>query len=301
MMNIFLAVILLGAVFMGFGVKEPTLTVDEVSDCVIPASQPDRPCRTGANADPVAPAREAGFQRGDQILAVNGQHVSDWNEFTDIVRANGDDAITVVVERDGKQLTLSTHTRVSERLDLAHPDQFVAVGFLGVLPTEVQDRKGVGYVATTLGDYTKRTGEAVLHMPERMAGVAKAAFGFEDRDPNGPMSVVGASRVAGEVASEDTISVNDRLATLLTLLGVVNLFVALFNFIPLLPLDGGHIAGALYEAIRRGIAKILGRPDPGYVDVAQLLPIAYAAATVLIVMGALLVWADIVNPIRISG
>jgi membrane-associated protease RseP (regulator of RpoE activity) len=301
MMNIFLAVILLGAVFMGFGVKEPTLTVDEVSDCVIPASQPDRPCRTGANADPVAPAREAGFQRGDQILAVNGQHVSDWNQFTDIVRANGDDAITVVVERDGKQLTLSTHTRVSERLDLAHPDQFVAVGFLGVLPTEVQDRKGVGYVATTLGDYTKRTGEAVLHMPERMAGVAKAAFGFGDRDPNGPMSVVGASRVAGEVASEDTISVNDRLATLLTLLGVVNLFVALFNFIPLLPLDGGHIAGALYEAIRRGIAKILGRPDPGYVDVAQLLPIAYAAATVLIVMGTLLVWADIVNPIRISG
>jgi membrane-associated protease RseP (regulator of RpoE activity) len=301
MMNVFLAVVLLSTVFMGFGVKEPTLTVDQVSDCVIPASQPDRACRTGANADPLAPAREAGFHKGDQILSVNGQQVSDWDEFTDLVRSNGAGAIDVVVERNGVELTLSTHTRVSERLDLANPDQYVQVGFLGVLPTEIQDRKGPTYVATTLGDYTQRTGQALLHMPERMAGVAKAAFGLEDRDPNGPMSVVGASRVAGEVASEDRISVGDRWATLLTLLGVVNLFVALFNFIPLLPLDGGHIAGALYEALRRGIARLRGRPDPGYVDVAQLLPIAYAAATVLIVMGALLVWADIVNPIRISG
>ena len=122
-------------------------------------------------------------------------------------------------------------------------------------------------------------------MPERMVGVVKAAFGVEEREPNSPMSVVGASRVAGEVASDDRIAVSDRWAALLTLLGVVNLFVALFNFIPLLPLDGGHIAGALYEALRRGIARLRGRPDPGYVDVAQLLPIAYAAARVLIVMG----------------
>jgi membrane-associated protease RseP (regulator of RpoE activity) len=103
------------------------------------------------------------------------------------------------------------------------------------------------------------------------------------------------------VATESSIDVTDRWATLLTLLGVVNLFVALFNFIPLLPLDGGHIAGALFEAIRRGIARLRGRPDPGYADVAQLLPIAYAAASVLIVMGVVLIWADIVNPITLSG
>jgi membrane-associated protease RseP (regulator of RpoE activity) len=285
---------------MGFGVKEPTLTVDQVSDCVIPASQPDRACRTGANADPLAPAREAGFHKGDQILSVNGQQVSDWDEFTDLVRSNGAGAIDVVVERNGVELTLSTHTRVSERLDLANPDQYVQVGFLGVLPTEIQDRKGPTYVATTLGDYTQRTGQALLHMPERMAGVAKAAFGLEDRDPNGPMSVVGASRVAGEVASEDRISVGDRWATLLTLLGVVNLFVALFNFIPLLPLDGGHIAGALYEAARRGWARLRHQPDPGYVDVAKLLPIAYVVASAFLVMSVVLIVGDIVRPIHIA-
>ena len=80
----------------------------------------------------------------------------------------------------------------------------------------------------------------------------------------------------------------------------VNLFVALFNFIPLLPLDGGHIAGALWEAVRRGIARVRRRPDPGYVDVAKMLPVAYAVASVLIVMGVLLVYADIVNPVTLE-
>jgi membrane-associated protease RseP (regulator of RpoE activity) len=304
MMNVFLAVLLLSGVFMGFGVKEPTLTVDQVSDCVIPASAGNRPCHTGANADPVAPARAAGFRTGDQIVSVNGEPVTTWDQFSSIVRANGNNKIVVVVERGGKQVTLSTNTMVSQRpdpQDPTNPKAYVQAGFLGILPTEVRDRKDVGFVASTMGDYTQKTAEAVLHMPQRMAGVAKAAFGLEPRDPNSPMSIVGASRVAGEVASEDRIGVADRWATLLTLLGVVNLFVALFNFIPLLPLDGGHIAGALYEALRRGIARVRGRPDPGYADVAQLLPIAYVAASVLIVMGVLLVWADIVNPIRISG
>ncbi|HEY7044021.1 MAG TPA: M50 family metallopeptidase, partial [Nocardioidaceae bacterium] len=222
-------------------------------------------------------------------------------QFSDKVRANAGGHIDVLVDRDGSQLTLSTNTVVSERPDLDEPGKYVAVGFLGVLPTEIREHKDLGYVASTMGDYTAKTGQALLHLPQRMVGVAQAALGTESRDPNSPISVVGASRVAGEVASEDTISVTDRWATLLTLLGVVNLFVALFNFIPLLPLDGGHIAGALYEALRRGIARLRGRPDPGYVDVAQLLPIAYTAATVLIAMSVLLVWADIVNPIRISG
>src|SRR4029450_13236902 len=109
------------------------------------------------------------------------------------------------------------------------------------------------------------------------------------------------SRVAGELATTHQLSVSDRVASVLGLLGVVNLFVALFNFIPLLPLDGGHIAGALYEAARRAIARLLGRPDPGFVDVAKLLPVAYVAATVIIVMGVLLVYADLVNPVRLPS
>ena len=75
-----------------------------------------------------------------------------------------------------------------------------------------------------------------------------------------------------------------------------NFFIGMFNFIPLLPLDGGHIAGALCEAIRRGFARLRGRPDPGYVDVAKLLPIAYVVASAVLVMGVVLIVADLVVP-----
>ena len=81
------------------------------------------------------------------------------------------------------------------------------------------------------------------------------------------------------------------------LLGAVNLFLGLFNFVPLLPLDGGHIAGALYEAVRRGLARVRGRPDPGHVDVAKLLPVAYVVALAFLVMTAILVYADVVAPV----
>jgi membrane-associated protease RseP (regulator of RpoE activity) len=298
MVNVFLAVILLGGVFMLIGTSEPTTTVDKVSDCVYPASEGQRACRS---TDPVAPAAKAGFQPGDQIVSFNGTPIKNWDQFTDDVRANGTGLATVVVRRDGRVVTLTTHTTISERLVGENLDRVANVGFLGVTPTETYVRHDVGYVVSTMGDYTKHTGEALVHLPQRMYGVFEAAFGLADRQENSPMSVVGASRVAGDIAVTDELTVKDRAFFLLSLLGIVNLFVALFNFIPLLPLDGGHIAGALYEAARRGIARLRRRPDPGYADVAQMLPIAYTAATVLIVMGAMLVWADIVSPIRPTG
>ncbi len=305
MVNVVLAVLLLGGVFMGIGVTMPTLTVGAISDCVIPAGEGNRACvvSPSAHADPVSPARKAGFRVGDEIVSFNGEQMTSWDQVSSAIRSNGEGPATVVVNRDGTDVTLTTNTTVSQRPDLSStdPGAFVDVGFLGVTPEETRQRQGVGYVASTMWDYTKRTGAAMLHMPQRMVGVVKAAFGLEKRDPQSPMSVVGASRVAGEVASNNQISVADRWASLLMLLGVVNLFVALFNAIPLLPLDGGHIAGALFEAVRRGLARLRGKPDPGYADVAQLLPLAYMAASVLIVMGVLLIWADIVNPITLSG
>jgi membrane-associated protease RseP (regulator of RpoE activity) len=299
--NLVIAVLLLGGVFMGIGTSEPTLTVDKVSDCVIaatPGAQEERACTA---SDPVAPARKAGFDPGDQIVSFNGVPIGDWDQFTDEVRANGRGLATVVVRRDGRDVTLTTHTTISPRLVGDNFDQIANVGFLGVTPTEAYVRHDLGYVVSTMGDYTKHTGEALVQLPQRMYGVFEAAFGLADRQQNSPMSVVGASRVAGDIASTDQLTVKDRAAYLLSLLGIVNLFVALFNFIPLLPLDGGHIAGALYEAVRRGMARLRRRPDPGYADVAQMLPIAYTAATVLIVMGAMLVWADIVSPIKPTG
>lgn len=297
LVNVALAVLILGTVFMAFGVPEPRLVVAQVSDCVIPAAQAPRACQS---ADPEAPAKAAGLRPGDRLVSFNGTRLHGWDQLTELIRDNAAGVARITFERDGETRTVVTNTLVSQRPDIEDPERFVDAGFLGVGPQIVRERKGPGYVVTTMWDYTARTAVALAHMPEKMVGVYQAAFGDRERDPQSPMSVVGASRVAGEFASDQRLSVTDRVATVLGLLGVVNLFVALFNFIPLLPLDGGHIAGALYEAIRRGIARIRGRPDPGYVDVAKLLPLAYAAAMVILVMGVLLVYADIVNPIRLG-
>ncbi len=298
MMNVVIAVGILAGVFMGFGVSKPTLVVTNVSRCVIPASQQPQHC-TATSAP--SPARSAGFHVGDQILAVDGTPMTSWDQFTNVTRASAGDTMHVLVDRDGRHVVLTAHPRVNQVSSLSNPDSYVKAGFLGVTPGEVRQRQGPGYVASTIWDYTSRTASALGELPQRMVGVGKAALGLQKRDPQSPMSVVGASRVAGEVASDQHIDVVDRISVMLTLLGVVNLFVALFNFIPLLPLDGGHIAGALFEALRRAWAKVWRRPDPGYADVAQMLPIAYTLAGVLIVLGVVLVWADIVNPIKLTG
>lgn len=293
--NIVIAFFLFGVVLMGFGTYVPKLTVDNVSDCVIPASANRAKCTAD---DPPAPAKQAGFEKGDKLLAFNGKPVPDWEAMQDRIRDSGAGTVSVDVERDGRRMTLHPKLIASERQDPNNPAETSTVGFLGLGPVQVKERQGFGAVVTQMGDLTARTGQAMLGIPQRMVGVAKAAFGG-DREQDSPMSMIGASRVAGEIATMDA-PVNDRAASFVQWLAAVNLFLALFNFLPLLPLDGGHIVGALWEAIRRAIAKLRHKPDPGPVDMAKAMPLAYAVASVMIVMGALLLYADIVNPVRLN-
>jgi membrane-associated protease RseP (regulator of RpoE activity) len=301
--NLVLAFLLFGAVFMIHGANVTTTTIDKVSDCVIAVTPEtvntqERKCTP---ADPVAPAKKAGLQRGDEVVSFNGTPVTSWEQFSKLIRANRDGAATIVVNRDGERVTTTTNTTVSARPESSdNPQRIVEVGFLGVVPDVVLEKQGPVFVLTTMGDYTWHTVQALAHMPAKLWDAAQAALGLEERAADSPMSVVGASRVAGEVASEDTIPVGDRFFGLLGLLGGINLFVGMFNFLPLLPLDGGHIAGALYEALRRGLARLFRRPDPGYFDVAKLLPVAYVMAGVILVMSVVLIYADIVAPVRLG-
>ena len=302
MVNLVLAFLLFGAFFMLHGAVTATTTIDEVSDCVIAATPEniDQAQRECTAEDPVAPAKAAGLQPGDEIVSFNGTAVTSWEQLTRLIRSNDDGAATIVVDRDGERVSTQTNTTVSARPESQeNPETIVEVGFLGVVPVQVLERQGPGYVVATMGDYTWRTVEALGEMPVKLVGVAKAALGLEERAEDSPMSVVGASRFAGEVASEHQIPLRDRLFGLVFLLGSINLFVGMFNFIPLLPLDGGHIAGALYEAVRRGLAKLFHRPDPGHFDVAKLLPVAYVMAGVILVMSVVLIYADIVAPVQL--
>ncbi|WP_432949805.1 M50 family metallopeptidase [Kribbella sp. CA-253562] len=297
LVNVAIAFVLFGGLYMLYGAPVAQTTIATVTDCVIPASQAsaDRKCQSG---DQESPAKTAGFQVGDRVVSFNGTRIETWEQLTPLIRNNTDKPATIVVERAGRETTLTTSTIVNQVREEPGSDKFVSVGFLGVSPESKIERQDFGFVVDEMGRMTVATVQALGRFPEKLVGVAKSIVGGE-RDLDSPMSVVGASRVAGEVASNSDLAVAARLSFLVQLLASLNLFLALFNFIPLLPLDGGHMVGAIWEGIKRGFARLLGRPDPGYVDVAKLLPIAYVAASVIVVMGVLLVVADIVNPIRL--
>jgi membrane-associated protease RseP (regulator of RpoE activity) len=295
LVNVLIAFVLFGGLFMIYGANVAQTTVSTVTDCVVPASEAARKCAPG---DKESPAKAAGFQVGDKILSFNGTAIKSWDDLTPLIRSNTDKPATIVVERNGQQTTLQTSTILNQVVDKAGSDKIVSVGFLGVSPEMKVERQNFGFVVDKMGELTVATVKALGNFPEKLVGVAKSIVGGT-RDEDSPMSVVGASRVAGEVASNNSLTGGERIAFLISLLASLNLFLALFNFIPLLPLDGGHMIGAIWEGIRRGFAKLFGRPDPGYVDVAKLLPIAYVAASFIVVMGVLLVIADIVNPIKL--
>jgi membrane-associated protease RseP (regulator of RpoE activity) len=147
---------------------------------------------------------------------------------------------------------------------------------------------------------TYRTAAALLTLPIRIYElVDETLIGGGERSINSPVSVVGASRLGGEIAAMQQ-PVTAKVATFLGLAASLNLFLFLFNLLPVLPLDGGHIAGALYESVKRFFARVRGKPDPGPVDTARLLPVAYVVAAVLLGVGLVVIWADLVKPITLS-
>ncbi|GAA2101664.1 site-2 protease family protein [Microlunatus panaciterrae] len=296
-MNILLAFLILLAVTGLYGMPRTQLTVSHVSECIVPASRADQTCRAG---DPKTPAFQAGVRPGDKIVAFNGQRITSWDQMSELIRANLDHRAVVTVERSGQRVDLApvntVITGVPHKWD---PSRTVQAGFFGVSPDQALERGGPIVVLQDMWRMTRQTGYALVRFPAKVYFTAANLVTGKPRDVYGPMSIVGASRVAGEVAATDKINAADKVATLFSLLGSVNLFVALFNFVPLLPLDGGHIAGALYEGLRRWLAKLLGRPDPGHVDTAKMLPVAYVVGGIIALSGAVLILADIIDPIKL--
>lgn len=298
-MNLLLAVVFFAILLMGIGTNQPQPVIREVAQCMVPASQSDL-TECPANAAPT-PAKQVGLQAGDQIVAFDGKKIDDYRKLQELIRGAGGQTVPMTVERGGQDVELNVPITRNQMYHLEDPDKVVEVGFLGITPTSAVERQGPGAVASTMGDLTARTAGALVRMPEKMVGIWHAAFGGDERDPNGPIGVVGVSRIGGDVAASETLTGGEKVSYFVMLLGSLNLAVGMFNLVPLLPLDGGHIAGALLEAIKKAFAKVFRRPDPGYVDVAKALPVTYVMAAVLIVMGGLLIYADLVNPVRFTG
>ena len=298
-MNILLAFLIFLGINVFHGVYQPTLEVAHVSECAIRADREDQTC---TDADPLTPAKAAGIRVGDTLVSFNGVALTSWEQMGDLIRANRDAPATVVVERGGAEVALPTVNTVLNHVpDRLDPTTYVEAGFLGVSPNQELVHGGPVATVQQMWTLTKQSAVALASFPVRVYAVAADLVTGQPRDPNSPVSIVGASRVAGEIGASDQLGVGDKAATWFSLLGSVNLFVALLNLVPLLPLDGGHVAGALWEGLRRQLARLRRRPDPGPVDVAKALPLVYVVSVVLIAMSLMLLYADIVRPITLRG
>ena len=295
-MNILLAFLILLGVAATYGVYRSQLTISKVQECIVVANAPDKTCA----GKPPTPAAESGIQSGDKIVAFNGTAVSSWDDVSRLIRANLDHEAVVTVERNGQRIDLKpVNTVITGVPDRYNPSKRIPAGFFGVEPEVVRERGGPIAVVGDMWQMTKQTVVALAYFPAKVFYTAYNLVTGQPRDIYGPMSIVGASRAAGEIASTNQIDAAAKLASLFTVLGAVNLFVALFNFVPLLPLDGGHVAAAFYEAVRRAIARLFGRPDPGHVDTAKLLPVAYLVGGAILISGVILILADLIDPIRL--
>ncbi|GAA1524652.1 M50 family metallopeptidase [Nocardioides humi] len=301
--NIVIAFLIFAGVFATYGNpgdRTAETTLQEVNACVLPAEESGRVCTAEELRDDPTPAYSAGIRAGDRIVSFNGTEITSWEQVQRLVRANGTDEAEIVVERDGERIPFRTETvvRPPDRVGGKVDDK---VGFLGVVPDNHPTTGGVLYTVGQMGHMTVEVVKALGTLPAKVWGVAKAIVGVEERDPMGPVSIVGGGRLAGETAAHDEIPLQSKIVSLFLLVAGFNFFIGMFNFVPLLPLDGGHIAGALWEAVRRGWARLRRRPDPGYVDVAKLLPIAYVVGLAILVMGVVLIVGDLVVPVHLES
>jgi membrane-associated protease RseP (regulator of RpoE activity) len=325
--NLVLAVVFFTVVLVGFGVPETTTTLARVPDCVLPAGAETAAradaCEvpivtTGADAGTIcaagspncalpekSPASKAGLRPGDTILALDGTLVSQqptdgWDQVQTAIRRSIDTPVVFTIERDGQRQDLTVTPIENTVYATADSQKTISVGFVGVSPAQDYVRQSVTTVPGFLGTTIKASVSKLVEMPQRVPALFKATFLGQQRDPQGPIGVVGVSRISGEVFAFDKFTTTEKISYFFQLLAGVNLVLFLFNLLPIYPLDGGHVAGALYEKARASVARVRGRPDPGPFDIARLMPVAYVVAGLFLALSALLFIADIVNPITLG-
>jgi membrane-associated protease RseP (regulator of RpoE activity) len=217
--------------------------------------------------------------------------------------------LQVVVDRNGTQQQLAITPVRNLKYTDASGKHTKEAGFLGITPVSHNYFRAlsVTQVPGQIGSQVKSGFAALGSYPQKIGSLWDTVFHGKPRDVNGAIGVVGIGRLGGDVAGSHQLNLEDKVAALVSLLAGINLLLFLFNLLPLLPLDGGHVAGALVEAGKRGRARLrarrLGqriRPQI-FVDTAQMLPVMYGVASVLIVLTLLTLYADIVKPVTISG
>jgi membrane-associated protease RseP (regulator of RpoE activity) len=291
LINLVVGYLLLVAINMTIGLpngQNRTATVETVSTCVPPSM--DKPCQSGA---PSSPAAQAGLRQGDRVVSLAGRPIRDWDDLRNAILAvKPDSEVSMVVRRDDAPRTL--------RLRLANVDGHA---FLGMSPRVLVahwDRKGpftgAAAAAGQFGSYLAQLGHIAVDLP---SAIPKLFSPDRAQTPAGQVgSVYGAGEVSGQIFASSQ-SWRYKAFLFLSLVVSVNIFVGVLNLLPLLPMDGGHLAVLCYERIRAWIARARGRPDPGTVDMTKLMPVTYVAVVLLVGLGVLLILADVLNPLKL--
>ena len=304
-MNLLLAVVLFTIVLVGIGLPTATTQVAAVVPCV-PTASAVSGSADGSGSCPGgwSPAAMAGLQVGDRILAIDGWQPASWTEVSAWITSHGGATAMMTVDRGGRTVDVPVTLASVDRPVVDANGQITGrtqvMGYLGMRPTVDYVPQPITAVPARMWELTVGSVQALVSLPVRLWELLTGTLiGGGERAIDGPVSVVGVTRLGGDIAASNE-PFEGKAATFLSLAAGLNLFLFLFNLLPILPLDGGHVAGATYEGVRRRIAKWRGRPDPGPFDIARLMPVTYAVAALLFAMSLIVIWADIVKPITLG-
>jgi membrane-associated protease RseP (regulator of RpoE activity) len=294
-MNLVIATVLFFVTLSGIGISAPSTTVNNVTACVPTVDNPtgivstDGSCGEGVTGGAYA----AGMKAGDKLISIDGIAINSWEDVSGALANKTGMIVPVVVERNGTSVTLNP--TVGEIEDTPGAPR----AFLGIAPEMYMERMPLAQVPLEMWNFTVLSIQGLISFPAEVLNLGQELFTDAPRDIEGPVSVIGVGRISGQVTGAEALNNLDKISILLTLLASLNLFLFLFNLVPVLPLDGGHIAGALYEGARKFLARITGRPNPGPVDTAKMLPVAYVATLFLLSMALIVMMADIIKPLNL--
>jgi membrane-associated protease RseP (regulator of RpoE activity) len=288
-MHFVLAFVLLFGMAVGIGLANSNSTTVGVIDPCVPTSQTAAGC---VKSDPKSPAVKVGLRAGDKIIALGGVPVHNWAQLGRAIRNHpAGNTVAVTVLRHGGQITL-------------HPSLAAISGrkgsYLGISPTvvfqPVSPVRGITAAGSQFGQIVTGSVGAVSAIP---AAIPELFSKNRSSTAGGQVtSIVGAGEVTGQAFALN-VSWQLKITVVLDIIVSLNIFVGLFNLLPLLPLDGGHLAIVIYERARAWLARLRGKPDPGLVDMRKLLPVSVGVFALLVGFGLILIMADLVNPIHI--
>ncbi len=269
-----------------------TTQLGPVSTCV-PANAKAFSSGTCTAADAPSPAKQAGLKAGDKVVSFDGKPVSSWTALgNDIRDTPAHRTVPVVVIRNGNRMTLPvTLASVSGR----------SGSYLGVQDTNVFQRynpiRSVTYAGSMFGQVLSGSAKEIGSLPSAIPHLF--AKNRASTSAGQVTSVVGAGEITGDVVSA-SVGWQVKIDYVLLIIASLNIFVGAFNLLPLLPLDGGHIAVVIFERVRAWFARLRGRSDPGLVDMTKLVPLSMGVFAILVFFGLILILADLVNPIRLT-